>query len=281
MRAQKPISPVGTSAVAERRRPVLPPALRGESTDYTKFLILCSPRTGSNMLVSLLASNPATLSMAELFDHRTVYFSVQVENRGLKNGDEAWLQVKRENPTQFLNCIFGSYSNTIRAVGFKFFYHHDISACGRGVVWDALVGMRDLRIVHLRRRNTLRALVSLEIAKSTQRFVTFTEGAEMVRVKLEMDTILHALQSTAQSEHEQRVLWDSHDLHEVWFEDLAMNPIAVTRAVEHFLDVPVGPEPTTPLFRQNPRSISDMVANYSDLCNTLTGTPFEWMLVGH
>lgn len=49
-------------------------------TAYTKYVILCAPRTGSNYLAGLLHNHPQVISMSELFEKNIIFGKPGREN---------------------------------------------------------------------------------------------------------------------------------------------------------------------------------------------------------
>ena len=96
------------------------------NNQYRRFIVLSRSRTGSNLLISLLNSHPH-------------------------------IYTERE--------IFGKLSgrNYVKAKGFKIFYYHplDDDSCS---IWDELQSLDDLYVIHLKRRNILRTLLSRKTA---------------------------------------------------------------------------------------------------------------------
>jgi hypothetical protein len=108
--------------------------------NYQRFIILSRSRTGSNLLISYLNSHPNILAENEIFQ-----------------------RLQGKDYQKILTQTFRPYPERIRAVGFKIFYYHpvDVENC---LLWDDLIAMKNLHIIHLKRRNILRVLVSRKIA---------------------------------------------------------------------------------------------------------------------
>lgn len=98
-----------------------------------KFIVLTRSRTGSNLLVSMLNSHPDVRCGGE-------------ELRSL-NGRQVSEAIETSFPIR----------QALKASGFKIFYYHPLDDSS-GAVWDTLSAMRELRVLHLMRRNILRTL---------------------------------------------------------------------------------------------------------------------------
>lgn len=131
--------------------------------DYTRFIILSDARTGSNLLQQALNSHPAIVCFREIFNLDPAYVDYDVD--GWDPTSAADLELRGREPAAFLReRIFGEHPDGVQAVGFKFHYDHfwfhaDLLA--------ALTRDVELRVVHLRRVNQLRMLVSLKIVEQT------------------------------------------------------------------------------------------------------------------
>lgn len=126
-------------------------ALRG-SKKYDKFLILSRSRTGSNLLRSLLSSHPDVICLGEIFGS----VGNEVKNDIIKS------------PIKYLKRIaFGYHKKNIKSVGFKIFYYHPEFKCSTNI-WNYLENQNNIKIIHLKRKNILRTILSRKIAGKTQ-----------------------------------------------------------------------------------------------------------------
>ena len=104
-----------------------------------RFAIVGNARTGSNFLLDGLKSSPSIRMYHEIFaDH----------NRRVG-----------ENFDRVFSTVFQPESKSTKIVGFKVFYNHLTED-----EWQKFLACRDLKIIHLLRRNRLRTVISLEIA---------------------------------------------------------------------------------------------------------------------
>ncbi len=221
------------------------------SGKVTPFLILARSRTGSNLLVSLLDSHPR----------------VQARGERLRRDDG------RDWNTRIREALEPA-DGAVQAAGFKMFYYHPIGADG-APAWRRLQAIPDLRVIHLRRRNLLRAIVSREIAAHSG--VWQNEGElEPVpladkRVLIEPDALAAALASSRRMEEEAQRRFAAHPVIEVTFEDLVSDRDGTFRCITDFLGVHTWC-PSTPLRRQNPEPLSALVRNYAALKSAFADT---------
>lgn len=131
--------------------------------DGVRFIILSDARTGSNLLVDSLNANPHVRCFREIFNMQLGFVDYAVD--GFDGRDPAEVELRDNDFKRLLaDRIFADAPRGVRAVGFKFHYNHFWAAPG---LIEHLAADTSLRIVHLRRANLLRALVSLRIAEQT------------------------------------------------------------------------------------------------------------------
>jgi LPS sulfotransferase NodH len=228
---------------------------------YTKFIVLTKPRTGSNLLVNSLQTHPEMKVFGELF-------------RG--GADEATKKaILASVDGYFSERVFRRYDKSIKAVGFKIFYHHPVYDHS-GKVWDYLLNCKDLRVIHLRRENLLRALVSMKIAEKTDVWKVSQEQSESVdkRIQLSVQECLDVFCKTRQWENEANEKFANNPVMELTYEQLTSDYQRKMRDVQKFLGVK--PADLHPLSsKQNPEALADLIVNYSDLEDHFAGTDWE------
>jgi hypothetical protein len=268
-----------------------------DSTNYIRFIILSYPRTGSNMVASSLNSSPKITCFRELFNafsgfidfHVDGYDDSSADDRALRNADfKKFLQQR----------IFCQHPTEIRAVGFKMPHVHFRFFPG---LLEWLVGDRELRVLHLKRRNLLRMLVSLRIARATRGWVE--DRTDTLANKLTPTNALRAARHPLRAANRLRTfirpkearwktlrtpvvlseadcraffaeverdsahyegMFREHPLLTVYYEDLLQDRNKVFDQVQSFLGVrPRRLSVTTR--RQNPEPLRELIANYDDL----------------
>jgi LPS sulfotransferase NodH len=225
-------------------------------SNYRRFIVLTRDRTGSNMLMQALNSHPNIAADYEIF--------------GKLHG---------ESEESILDRSFGKQPFYIRATGFKIFYYHPQDA-EDSPIWNMLTDMEDLHVVHLKRRNLLRAEVSSRIA--------YTTGIYGVRSKKESAQFQNAISAVRFSPEDldrlftQNRRWEQdaaerfagHPLMEVVYEDMVANFEGEYRRVLEFLGLGYRP-PRTDFRKQGAKSLRDLVMNYDDLKRSFIGTAWE------
>lgn len=178
-------------------------------------------RLGSNLLVTALDRHPDAACAWEIFNPAHYPGVAACDGRA---------RVERLYARATTSCI-----------GFKLFAEQARSEANRNV-WDWLGAERDIRIVHLARRDRLAQYVSLRTALETRRWGhALHETPELVRVALDPDACVQWLRGVARLEAELETRFAAHPrLHLVYEDDVDGGRAAATLArVQHFLDLPV------------------------------------------
>jgi len=228
--------------------------------DYVPFIVLGHARTGSNMLLSMLRSHPQVLVRGEVF--------------------------ARVEPGALHATVEGTFHRrvprNVAAAGCKVFYYHPLRDRS-GELWRELDAIRDLRVVHLRRRNILRTIVSREIAAQRDEWLQTRPAqavpAERKGVTLTVDQVRSGVDRIQGLESEADRRFDGRPLIEVCYEDLVSSPTQEFGRITDFLGVaPSAPTGTT--LHQNPEPLSLLITNYAELKDAFRGTPVEAWLDG-
>lgn len=222
-------------------------------SDFKRFIVLSRSRVGSNFLISLLDSHPNIHAEGEIF--------ARLDGRNYRD---------------VFAKAYGKQPHYIKATGFKIFYYHPNDDDSNDL-WDTLVGSNDIYVIHLKRRNILRTLVSRKIAESqgawaaksskdlgpsAGKAVTFSE------TELEED-----FRQTREWENNGDTMFENRPLLSVYYEDLAENPDDSLKKVTDLLGLDYVPLKSN-LKKQNPERLRDLVTNYDDLKSAFAGT--EW-----
>lgn len=220
--------------------------------DYKKFVIVARSRTGSNLLLTYLNSHPWVHGEGELF--------VRLNGRDHKD---------------ILAKIFGKQPRYAKAVGFKLFYYHPVDDDAKHI-WDDIEQMKDVHIIHIKRRNVLRTLVSRKVAVNSNVWATSSDKSVIddKTVTFTPEELEGEIAETKAWEQTADRRLKDHPMLPIYYEDLASNPNAVFRQVTDFLELPAQ-KPSTPLRRQNPEKLSTLIRNYDDLKAAFMGTKWH------
>ena len=222
-------------------------------SDFRRFIVLSRSRTGSKLLISYLKSHPNIFAKGEIFR-----------------------KLNGRNYEDILAKVFARQWYKTRAKGFKIFYYHP-NDDQTPDLWDDLMNMENLHVIHLKRLNVLRTLVSRKIAESQDLWEIsdsmVLDSQNNKRVCMTVQELSNGFQRTRTWERTGDEMFGKHPLLTVHYEDLVESPEANFREISDFLGVRYV-QPQTSLRKQNPEKLSDLLANYDELKDAFTGT--EW-----
>lgn len=123
----------------------------------TRFIILAAPRTGSNLLCTLLNSHPEVLCHHELFNPNGIFYALDCRDGSLDLGSMA----ERDRvPFGFLQRVWENQRGA-SCVGFK------MTRGQNDAVMQHLVGDSGVLKIVLHRKNRLKTFVSELVARQT------------------------------------------------------------------------------------------------------------------
>jgi LPS sulfotransferase NodH len=222
---------------------------------FRRFIVLSRSRTGSNMLISLLNSHPNIHAEGEIFR-----------------------ELSGRNYKDVLEKAFARQPFHVKAKGFKIFYYHPLDDESGGV-WDALASLDDLYVIHLKRRNILRTLISRKIAGIQDVWAIKTTDQhsgtdrKKIAVTFTVDELSEGFGQTREWEQAGEDTFRNHPLISIDYEDLVSHRESTFRKVTEFLGVRYL-EPETNLRKQITKSMRETVTNYEELKSAFSGT--EW-----
>jgi hypothetical protein len=247
------------------------------------------------MFAQALHSHPGIVCFREVFNGRLDYVNFGIE--GYDDFSERERAARNDNPAGFLNeRIFSAQPPNIGAVGFKLHYaqHWDFPGIIAHLAEDT-----DLRVIHLRRRNTLRTLVSIKLAEQTGVWVedgktvlTATNASLALRhpakaaqrvgnhltrsgkrpVVIAPDELTEFVIATHLRQTNYAKLFAGHETLDVEYEDVSRHGDDAFAPVLDFLGVAPAPLTVT-LRRQNPEPLHDLIENYDELYAAFENTP--------
>ncbi|HSY62455.1 MAG TPA: hypothetical protein VK796_11285 [Cytophaga sp.] len=220
-----------------------------KSSDYTIFLIVGHPRTGTSLLHTYLNSHWNILSLNEPL-------------------------ASTVNKT----ILFKKQPAIIKAAGFKYFYEYIEDITKRNTLIE-LLKKGNIKIIKIERKNYLRTYVSRCIAEKTNEWsstkvkqhaidykkIMLTKGdcllafAQYKKNELDTDTIIKAFNTP---------------VFKTDYETLVAEPDTTMFAIQKFLNVSQRISQSL-LLRQNAEPLNVLVENYYDLKKSFSGTEFE------
>jgi len=228
---------------------------------YTRFIVVSRQRSGSNLMVNALQSHPQFKVYGELF-------------RG--GADESVKTAVRKSASDYLDKnIFNNYPSAIKAVGFKIFYQHPVWDQS-GSVWRYLQEVEDIRVIHLRRRNLLKAFVSWKIAQKTDVWKQANDSSVELdkRVVISPEECVAFFEKTLEQEKIADERFSGKPLLQTTYETLTSQFNEQMDLIQKFLNVDSLPL-SMKTVKQNPESLSDLILNYDELSHAFSGTRWE------
>jgi LPS sulfotransferase NodH len=216
-----------------------------------RFAIVGNARTGSNFLLDGLKTSPAIRMYHEIFASH---------NREIGQDFD-----------RILSTVFQRESKSTEIVGFKVFYNHLTEE-----EWEKLRACRELKIIHLTRRNRLRTVISLEIAFKTGQWTksTHSGGPREKQVRLDPARLTQRLEQIEEGEAATRIRFADRATLEVVYEELIQAPLKVFESVGAYLGVNGLDPGKIKLKRQNPESLQQLISNYDQVAAALKNTRF-------
>lgn len=201
----------------------------GRSGQYTRFVVLTTPRTGSTLLHTYLNDHMQVFSMGEKVQRSSLAFE--------------WPLIPPN----------------IRALGFKFFYLKADDALWSTEQQRLSIG-RDVRFIWLRRRNILRQWVSLKISENSGQWTSGAKAAAVKALRLNVPEFL-----SFANELQAKDQWMLGELKDkkymmLYYEDMVDNRNELKR-VWSFLGVRPA-NVITLLERQNDRPLHELIPDF-------------------
>jgi len=145
---------------------------RPGSRDYIRFVVICAPRTGSYMLTHALNYSPHIVCFGEVFNRMVKHVDYRVA--GYRMHDSQERELRDSDFERFLHeRIYAEHDEKVGAVGFKAPHNH-FWALRQQAVLKWLLAEKDVRVLHLQRRNVLRRLLSERIALETGGWINYS-----------------------------------------------------------------------------------------------------------
>lgn len=271
------------------------------------FIVIGKGRSGTTLLVQALNSHPHVRCFGELFNWRRA--SIDFGLPGHDGYDAAALRLRERDPIAFLRqLIYAPRDDGARAVGFKLLYQHYLGLNVR----PAEIGIDELHVIHVRRRNVIRSLVSAEIAERTGEWLsdpgadrgaagitphklryalthpawaaagaarrlrsiagTPKREAAPTRVALTPQQVREYVYSTSIQAESYDDIFRDRPGVSVWYEDMAADLDGALRDVWGLLGVEAEPVAVS-MRRQNPQSLRELIENYDELRAAFANTP--------
>jgi hypothetical protein len=240
--------------------------------DPVRFFILAAGRTGSTRLRLLLDSHPFAKCHGELFGGNLSTLA--------EPGSPFHAQLLRErstSPAEFLH-LRALDAGGAQAVGFKILYHQ--LTCEWPGLLEAALADREVRVVHLVRRNGLKRFLSeYFVGTVTQKNLFFENEAlpSIQPVFIPVETLLSNIEMLDRESEKLRGLFRNHPFHEIAYEDSLDDNGPAMCSILDFLNLPPA-SLSVPIKKNLPDDPARLIANFQEVEEALSGTRHEWML---
>ncbi len=240
---------------------------------YSRFVIVGIARTGSTLLVNLLNAHSQVLAFGEIFRSPdrigwdTPPFNTARSPKALA--------LYRTDPLAFLEqSVFRRWPKAYGAVGFKLFYYHARQP-PHSLVWDYLAADPRMRILHIKRRNTLKQYYSLQLAHKTDVWVsTGARTRDPPPLRLDVEACRAHFASVRRMEGECDTFFKARQTKDIYYEDLAASCDREMEGVQEFLELR-RERVSARIVRQRTTSLSQAIANYGELKNAFACTQWQ------
>jgi len=227
--------------------------------DYEKFVVITRSRTGSNFLMASLNSHPNIVANREVF-----------RELDEKSCAEVWERTFAKKP------------HNITLVGFKIFYYHPLDSDDRSV-WDQLVADKRVKVIHLKRNNLLRTVLSGKIALKTK---VWTNKRSAIKVKLEdkklslnVDECIVEFKKIKEWESNIDKMFNDHPKLVINYEKLVAKPDTFDEILD-FLGIEQK-ELKSGYKKQNKEPLEELIENYHEFSGKLSKTEWGYLLENH
>lgn len=231
-----------------------------------RFVIFAAPRTGSNLLCSLLNSHPDILCHHGLFNPAGIHYALDHRSGDLNLGTTA---ERDRDPKGFLERVWQNHRGSC-AIGFKFNLGENETAA-QTVLRDPAV-----KKVLLNRRNRIKTYVSERIAIETELWESYEESAAPGwKVRVERDALMAHITRNRQYYAEiERALADSEQtFFKIEYERLAPDSGGLCELLSY---LGCTPGVLTPgCSKRNPDDLREAISNFDELARHLQGTNLE------
>lgn len=237
---------------------------------YTRFVIVGIARTGSTLLLDLLNGHSRIQAFGELFRRPDAIGWDVHPYQDLQGGRV--LGLYQSDPCRFLETrVWGRWPRGQGAVGFKIFYYHAREA-PFAAVWDHLARQKDLRVIHIKRRNILAQYLSLQVAHRTNVWSTTQRSAQAPEpIRLDPEECRKHFAWVRKLEDEADAHFANHPVLQVSYEALLADRQGEMGRVQRFLGVPEE-EVRSRTVRQRTVPLRAAIANHDELAAAFAGT---------
>ncbi|MFZ6756147.1 sulfotransferase [Undibacterium sp. Ji50W] len=144
----------------------------------TRFVILAAPRSGSNMLCSMLDSHPDILCHHELFNPTGIFYALPLRDSDFQLARN--MQERDQDPLRFLAKVWQQHASK-SCIGFKMTYQQNLAA------FNSVLVAPEIKKIVLRRKNTVKSYVSKLIAEQSGIWEDYGDTRPNDDIQVELD----------------------------------------------------------------------------------------------
>jgi len=268
----------------------------GTSHQFSKFIILTYPRTGSNFLIFKLQFSNKIICYNELFYSKSKLVS-SYEDLIF----QPWTAIYRNLLTKnFLNEIFLSYQDYIKAVGFKLTYAQDEMFGNKNLI-DILANKYQVKFIHLKRKNLLKSYISKKLLektnivyavndsyinyfnKHTKRTITSSKLNEYIpQIIIDTEDYIKYIDITNDFQLNYNKKIKDYPYIDVFYEDLINQTELTIKNIGNLLNISnlssENNKKEFPISKLNNRTLKKIIVNYSEVENYLLKKGFAHYL---
>jgi len=232
------------------------------------FLVITRGRSGSNFLVSMLESHP------NLYLHYEIFLEEKLRTVSIQQ------MINSIGAIEYIKQCYRQRGYE-EAIGCKILYYQlepeyaeRMKIPSISLVQGYLRRSCQIKVIHLKRRNKLKILTSVKLARLTRQWSLRADEnplSNKLQISLTPEECENEFLQIEGWEMKYDQLFQYHPLINVYYEDLIADIPLMTKQILDFLKVPYKPL-TTNLKKQSNRPLSEIITNYSELqayfCNT-------------
>jgi len=261
-----------------------------------RYLILTSGRSGSNYLANLCNLHPHLVNYGEVLSNQTLpYRTFSKCNKLCRLSTRSYLNLIYHSKTIFyLGQLYSAYAhkknrepiqfkrwNTVKSIGTKDFFLN----YRKKQVEDFIIDDKEMAIIHLYRENNLRRYISAQfMAQKINRAFVKSEQKPAKQITIDINHMLEKLaEMDRENEHKNKMMTQlktDHRVLTIRYEDHFAHEASIIDHNKRIFEF-LGVEPLELISQHKkilPTAIPDLVNNYDELAQVLTGSQYEHYL---
>ena len=230
---------LGKNAPRQDRPAAQPPSGGTGHKRTDKFMISCTARSGSSMLSTLLNSHPRVLCHGEVLaaPHESAGPYHDLRSQGADVDD--WLrEYRQERPEAFLYDVCFNPAGH-QSVGFKFKLEESLTSSYKSFR-ELLAADKDIKIIHLQRKNILDKYVSLQMTRQSGVFSirSSSQRPDLRPFTIDIADFIAYVRKDRQRYETAFEMFRDHPCLHLTYEELCESRPAALGKVQDFLELP-------------------------------------------